>query len=87
MAPLWARRRFSEVNIVALRLDTLLHLPVFKTGALNHSATLPTVEILMLSAFSKPYQLGVASVLLTFPENWCTICARNVLLWRVKAKA
>jgi hypothetical protein len=33
------------VNIIALQLDTLLHLPVFKTGALNHSATLPMSEI------------------------------------------
>jgi hypothetical protein len=33
------------VNIIALQLDTLLHLPFFKTGALNHSATLPMSEI------------------------------------------
>ena len=55
MAPLWARRRFSEVNIVALRLDTLLHLPVFKAGALNHSATFQTIEpIYIPSGFYNP---------------------------------
>jgi hypothetical protein len=46
VAPLWPRRRFSEVNNVVPQWDTLSPLPVFKTSALNRSATLPSLQSL-----------------------------------------
>ena len=57
------------MNIVALQLDTLLHLPVFKTGALNHSATLPSCEVRYLSKSGSVKLAPLATELLLF----CTL--------------
>ena len=53
VAPLWPRGRFDEVKSVVSQGDTLLRLPVFKTGALNHSATLPAFGINYLRTSKK----------------------------------
>ena len=55
------------MTIIALQLDTLLHLPVFKTGALNYSATLPTSEINYLAIRALRTNSEIATGL---PPDW-----------------
>ena len=70
VAVLWPRERFGGVNSVASQWDTFFHLPVFKTGALNHSATLPAQPDQAFSRVSREGRQHLASSAQVRPKGF-----------------